>query len=121
MKKNETDTNLEELAEILISYYANGYTFNRKEYQIGEILAYYAKRIAYLEDVVEDYEMKVKRLNSRFIKIHESDVENLDEYAQVLTKNGFHMYNRGLIAALETLDMGEYFKFIDSEDRDKYY
>lgn len=121
MRKSKRDINLEELAEILIDYYARGFSFNGEEYQVGEILAYYAKRIAHLEDIINDYEMKVKQLNSRFIKIHDSDMEDLDECKQVLTKNGFHMYNRGLATALGTLDMSEYLKFIDSEDRDKYY
>lgn len=106
------DKNLEELAEILIGFYKKGYTYNDKQYEVGKILAYYAKRIAELEHEIDEYEEKIKRVKNKYIRKTPNDtLEEQERYTA---------FNTGIDSVFADLDVSAYIRFKD-KDRNKYY
>lgn len=111
MRRNK---NLEELAELMIDHYRHGYVYNGEKYSAGEILAYYAKRIAKLEDELAEVNERIKRIPSHYIKksrLYSKDSEDI--------LKAYAVHNGALDSILSDLDIVAYFKI--QKNRDKYY
>lgn len=106
-KKNKK---LEELADLLVKSYKNGYKYDDDEFRAGEILAYYAEKLAKVESELETLQHRVNRIRTHYIKKDDSHTKK--------EKNLYTAFNAGLDATLQEVAPVEYIRF---KDRDKYY
>lgn len=104
--------NLEELAELMIDNFKHGYSYQGKEYEVGEMLDYFAKRIANLEMELDDLKRKVDRIPMHYIRKNQKDTEDEQKV--------YMAFNSGIDSILQEVDMTKYIK-LQNRDRDKYY
>lgn len=122
MKKFEENSNVEYLAEFLISMQSKGFNYEGEDYQLADILIYYAKQIVELKDKIDFYERRVDNLLSMLTrKVGPEFDDGMSDSERKQHEQDLHMRNRGLLDALAEFDFVKYLDFIDSEDKDKIY